>query len=163
MLPLLLSAALAAPPLVPAADLASPGLEVWWREGELLAGVSEQAGRPGVRPLADLAPIALPEDLRGWTRLGADCRGPASALVDLDGLAVLAELAGSEEEPVVQLRSGARVVAAAALGRPARACAIALVQADELPGMEVVVVWRPPEADSPLRGVAVFHVPEIAR
>ena len=76
---------------------------------------------------------------------------------------MVATLTGTPQEPVVELRSGERVVAAAPVGRPARACDIAVLQADDLPGLEVVVVWRPLEADSPLRGLEVYHVPEIAR
>ena len=163
MLSLLLSVALAAPPLVPAADLASPGLEVWWRDGELLAGVSGQSGRPGVRPLVDLAPIALPQDLSGWTRIGAICRTNPTATATLGELPVVATLTGTPQEPVIELRAGERIVASAAVGRPARACDIAVLQADSLPGLEVVVVWKPLEADSPLRGLEVYHVPEIAR
>lgn len=163
MFTLLLPVALAAPPLVSAADLAAPGLEVWWREGELLAGVSAEPGRTGMRPLADLAPFALPQDLSAWTRIGARCDRPATTTASLDGLSVVGEVVGTPQEPVVQLRAGARIVAAGALGRPAKACEIRVVQADSLPGLEVVVVWRPLEADSDLWGVAVYHVPEIAR
>lgn len=163
MLSLLLSVAFAAPPLVQAADLASPGLEVWWREGELLAGVSGQAGRPGVRPLVDLAPIALPQDLSGWTRIGATCKPSPTAAATLGDLAVVAALTGTPQEPVVELRAGERIVASAAVGRPARACDIAVLQADTLPGLEVVVVWMPLDPDSSLRGLQVYHVPEIAR
>lgn len=158
-----LTSALAAPPLVPAADLAGDGLEVWWREGELLAGVGERPDRRGVRPLADLAPIELPSDLSGWRRIGANCHPNANADATLGELPVVAELAGSSDEPVVQIRAGARVVASAALGRPARSCDIAVVQADGLPGLEVIVVWRPASEDETLRGVTVYHIPEIAR
>lgn len=160
---LTLALALAAPPLVPAADLAGPGLAVWWREGDLLVGAPQTPGRSGIRPLVDLAPMELPADLSGWKQLGARCRPNPTATVELSELPVVAELVGTPEEPVVQLRTGGRVVSSAALGRPARACEIAVAQADELPGLEVIVVWRPLDEADDLRGVAVYHIPEIAR
>ncbi len=163
MLLFALSVVLAAPPLVPAADFAGPGLEVWWREGDLLAGASERPGRPGVRPLADLAPLELPADLSTWRQIGASCRANATATATLGELPVVAQLAGTPDEPIVELRSGARVVASASLGRPASACEIAVLQADRLPGLEVIVVWRPADETDDLRGVAVYHIPEIAR
>lgn len=158
-----LASALAAPPLVSAADVASPGLEVWWREGELLAGVTRQAGRPGMRPLVDLAPIALPQDLSGWTPVGARCEGRPSDDGEIEGVPVIAEVVGTPDDPVVQLRDGRRIVATSELGRPAQVCGLRLVQADTLPGLELVVVWRPVNEDSDLRGVTVYHVPDMAR
>ncbi|MEC8422945.1 MAG: hypothetical protein VX000_04145, partial [Myxococcota bacterium] len=55
--------ALAAPPLVVAADEAEPGLRAWWRTGELIVAPAEGDPRPGVRPLEGTAPAALPPDL----------------------------------------------------------------------------------------------------
>lgn len=160
---LTLSLALAAPPLVSAVDVASPGLEVWWREGELLAGATQQPGRPGVRPLVDLAPIALPSDLSGWTPIGARCDTGATDEGTLDGLPVVVEVAGNDDDPILQVRDGHRIVATSDLGRPARVCAVRLVQADDLPGLELVVVWRPLDKESPVRGLTVYHVPDMAR
>ena len=158
-----LSVALAAPPLVSAADVASPGLEVWWREGELLAGATQQPGRPGVRPLVDLAPIALPSDLSGWTPMGTRCDEVPTDDGELDGLPVVAEVVGTRDDPVLQIRADYRIVATSELGRPAHICTVRLVQADELPGLELVVVWRPLDRESPLRGLTVYHVPDMAR
>lgn len=163
MLLLFLSSALAVPPLVVAADLASPGLEVWWREGELLAGATEQPGRPGLRPLADLAPVALPADLSGWTRLGDPCPGNARDRAILHEATVDADVVGDSQAPVIRLHEGSRLVASAALGRPASVCAVRVVQADDLPGQEIVVVWRPLDRDSELRGLVVYHIPDSAR
>lgn len=163
MLLLFLNTALAVPPaLVPAADVAQPGLEVYWREGELLAGVPSKAGRPGVRPLADPTPMQMPADLVGWTPIGPSCGGGPSPVADLDGLKVQASLAGTADAPEVELRAGPRVIASYPLGRPARPCALAVVQADDLPGLEVLVVWRPIEDDE-LRGLRVFRIPDTAR
>lgn len=163
MLLLLLHTALAVPPaLVPAADLVQPGLEVWWREGELLAGVPSKEGRPGVRPLADPTPMQMPANLSEWTAIGQVCREGPSPVVEMDALKVQASLGGTPEVPEVELRAGARVIASYPLGRPARPCALAVVQADELPGLEIVVVWRPPDDDA-LRGLRIFHIPDTAR
>lgn len=163
MLLLVLSIAFAAPALVQAADVAGPGLEIWWREGELLAGATTQPGRPGLRPLANLVPVALPLDLSSWTRLGDPCVAGATDQANLEGVAVQAEATGDLTAPVIRLRAGNRLVASAALGRPAHICAIRVVQADSLPGQEIVVVWRPPEADTDLRGMVVYHIPDVAR
>lgn len=163
MLLLFLSTAFAVPPLVQAADLAAPGMEVWWREGELLAGEPTQPGRPGLRPLSDLAPLALPVDLTGWTPLGDPCVPGATDHAMLDTVAVDADVIGDKEAPVIRLRAGQRLVASAALGRPAHICALRVVQADALPGLEIIVVWRPLEEDANLRGLVVYHIPDAAR
>ena len=160
---LTLSLALAAPPLVSAADVAAPGLEVWWREGELLAGATAQPGRPGFRPLTDLAPIALPPDLSGWTPVGARCEAQPRDEGSVGALAVVTEVAGTDDDPILQIRADRRIVAASELGRPAKICALRLVQADTMPGLELVVVWRPLDESSDLRGVTVYHVPEMVR
>lgn len=160
---LTLSLALAAPPLVSAADVAAPGLEVWWRDGELLAGATSQPGRPGFRPLVDLAPFALPPDLSGWSPVGARCEPTARDAGSLADLAVVAEVVGDPNDPIVQVRADRRIVASSELGRPARVCGLRLVQADTMPGLEVIVVWRPLDEASDLRGLTVYHVPDMAR
>lgn len=163
MLSLLISTAFAVSPLILAADMAAPDLEVWWRDGEILAGSPGREGRPGVRPLVDIAPIAMPRDLGAFTQLGRGCAGPLGATFKLDALEVEAEMAGTPEEPVIQLRAGQRLLAASGLQRPMHVCAVHVVQADALPGLEVVVVWQPPENLSNLGGLTVFHIPDLAR
>lgn len=163
MLLLLLLRALAATPLVPAADVADKGLQFWWRDGELIAGLPEQPGRPAVRPLVDPAPVNLPQDLTGWTRIGASCPGLATAEFELGDQAAIAEVIGGKESPLVQIRIGPRVLAQYPLGRPAEVCEVRVDQADSLPGPEVLVAWRPPETSDPLRGLRVFHVPDGLR
>lgn len=170
LLPLLFSfflssVAVAAPPLVPAADVADVELRAWWRAGELVVGMPDQAGRPGLRPLESLAPTVLPDDLDDWAAVGDSCVTRPESRGDLDGQRVVAKVTASAEGPVIQLLSGKTLLAENALGRPARVCEILLAEADALPGPEVVVAWRMElGADQgELRGVTVYRVPETAR
>lgn len=152
----LISTAQAVPPLVPAVDVAERGLGAWWREGDLLVGVADVPGRPGIRPLAGSTPVELPADLSGWEPIGESCRSPVEVTAQVNGHEVMAEVAGTWEWPVVRLWSGGRVVAQNALGRPAQACDIRIVQADDIPGPEIVVAWRLTRAavDAAARSVA---------
>lgn len=156
---------LATPPLVPAADVADLELRAWWREGELVVGMPDQAGRPGMRPLESLAPIVLPDDLTGWAAVGEACVTRPESRADLEGQRVVARVTTAGEGPVIQLLAGRQVLAENALGRPARVCEVLLAQADALPGPEVIVAWRMELAkDGPeLRGLTVYRVPETAR
>lgn len=163
MLPLLLPCALALAPLVPAADVADKGLQFWWRPGELYAGLPDQPGRPAVRPLEDPAPLSLPADLSGWTRLGAACPGVGRVSFELGEIEATAEVVGTPDSPMVQVRAGPRLLAQHPLGRPAEICEVRVAQADALPGLEVLIAWRPPEASDTLRGLRVFHLPEALR
>jgi len=161
---LLLLTALAAPPLMPAADVAEPGLQAWWKQGELLLGHPEQEGRPGLKPLVNLNPVVLPEDLAGWVRLGESCVPRPESSREVEGERLTASVTASTEGPVVQVLSGERVVAQNALGRPAQVCEVLLAEADAIPGPEVIVAWRMELAgQADLRGITVFRVPETAR
>jgi hypothetical protein len=179
---LLAPAAHAAPPLVPAADVADPDLQVYWRDGELLLGMPLRSDRPALRPLVDLAPSTLPDDLSGYRRLGEACDAVPRATATLDGNPVVAEIGGSLEAPTIVLKGGPVVLAQNKLGRPVVPCTIDIVQADAVPGLEVVVTWRtgvagPDAADaaaatptaqpappsSEARGVFVFRIPDTAR
>ena len=162
MLPLLFDIAFA-PPLIPAADIADSALQIWWRDGDLLAGLPDKPGRPGVRPLIDPAPLALPADLSDWTLLGEPCANAPSPAVRIGDLEVTASVAGVQDTPLVQLKSGARVISAYPLGRPAMVCGVLVAQADNLPGLELIVVWRSLEEGDALRGLRVFHIPEGLR
>lgn len=159
------SPAAAAPPLMPAADVADEGLRAWWRQGELVVGKPDQPGRPGLRPLASLAPTVLPDDLPTWATIGEDCVPRPESQADLEGQRVTARVLATAEGPVIQLLSGEQVLAENALGRPARVCEVLLAEADALPGLEVIVAWRMERAPGPgeLRGLTVYRVPETAR
>ena len=180
----MVAAAPAAPPLIPAADVAEPALMAWWREGDLLVGVPTREGRPGLRPLVSLAPVALPASFDGWTPIGESCEPDPTADAVIDGQTVTAEVEGPLEAPLVVLRSDDRVLASNVLSRPVRACDLRIAQADDLPGLEVIVAWRqgvvgpdegappapgavgpnaPPDAPDALRGIIVYHIPETAR
>lgn len=164
LLPLLLPGwASALAPLVPAADVAEPGLVAWWKPGDLLVGHPDQEGRPGMRPLVSLVPLVLPTDLNGYTRLGGACVAqPESARV-IGGRRLRATVTASAEGPVVQVLSGDRLLAVNALGRPALVCEVLLGDADSLPGPEVVVAWRMELSEGELWGVTVYRLPEAAR
>lgn len=159
-----LSVALAALPLMPAADVAEPGLQAWWRPGELLLGHPDQEGRPGIKPLVGLTPLVLPEDLTAWVRLGETCVSRPESSREIDGSRLTASVTASAEGPVVQVQSGDRVVAQNALGRPAQVCEVLLADADTIPGPEVIVAWRMElTGQAELRGYTVYRVPETAR
>ena len=171
MLPLLLllaRLALAEPPLISVADVADPRLEVWWREGDLLVTLPTATGRTGLRPLQDRTPVDLPAELQGWKRVDSPCQPNPGASARIDDQVVTAEVIGDAADPVVRLRAGDAVLASHALGRPARTCAVLLLQADTTPMPELVVVW---ELDTTatdgtattIRGVRAFTIPDTAR
>ena len=163
MVLLLLATALAAPPLIRAAEVAEEGLRVWIRQDNLLVGVPSDPDRPGLRPLVSMAPIKLPPNLTEETALGHPCEDQSEEVGLLQGEKVVVAVRGPPDRPLVQLHSEGRLLAENVLGRPARVCAVRLVQVDDMPGPEVVVVWRPRNEDAPVRGVSVFHIPETAR
>jgi len=162
-LPLILLAgsllAHAVPPLMPATDVAQLGLVGWWREGELLVGVPQVEGRPGVRPLVSTTPTALPTDLSGWEPVGHTCQAPPRGLASVRGLPMEGVVLGDEKTPVIALIQGDRIMAQNTLGRPALVCEIRIVQADKLPGLELVVAWRT-QREAGIQGITVFRIPE---
>ncbi|NOY25449.1 MAG: hypothetical protein GXP62_06205 [Oligoflexia bacterium] len=155
----------ATPPLVPAADVAEVGLHAWWRSGELVMGLPDREGRPGLRPLDSLVPVVLPDDLHEWAAVGETCVTRPESGGEIDGQRVLAKVRATAQGPVIELLAGDQVLAENALGRPAQVCEVLLVQADKLPGLEVIVAWRMELGpDQPgLRGLTVYRVPETAR
>jgi len=163
-LPLSLLAAVtradAMPPLMPAADVAQADLVGWWREGELLVGVPTAPNRPGMRPLTSLTPMPLPSDLSGWEPVGHTCLDTPRGVASIGDRPVEGVVDDSANHPVVKLIQGERVVAQNALGRPAKICDIRIVEADSLPGLELIIAWRSPGEDDAMRGITVFHVPE---
>lgn len=150
-------------PLVMAADAASPDLEGWWRPGELVLRSGGATASHAVRPLLGPDPVPAPRDLHAWSPvLPPTCPGPSPvrAVQGTPPSGVDLHLEGEAEALLVQLDVGGVVRAVAALGRPARACALWLVQADRLPGLEVMLAWETP--DGAHRGLTVWHVPEAA-
>ena len=162
---LLLSQAAAAPPLLVAADIGEAGMMVWWRDGDLLAGSTTTDGRPGVRPLAQGQPLALPADLSGWKPLGQRCDDTPSAQATIDGNTVTVSIVTDPTaQQIVRLTTGEVTLAENTLGRPAKICSVHIGQADALPGQEVLVTWRLGEDPaSTINGLTVFRIPETAR
>ena len=148
------------PPLMPAADVAQAELVGWWREGELLVGVPTAPDRPGMRPLTSLAPMPLPTDLSGWEPIGHSCAEHPRGVAAIEDSPVEGRVGGTDDHPVVELIRGDRVVARNALGRPAEICEIRIVQADSLPGLELIIAWRAPGKGPSIQGITVFHIPE---
>lgn len=149
-------------PLLPAADVADVGLKAWWRAGELVVGMPDQPGQPGLRPLVSLEPTALPADLSAWAAVGEHCVTDPESRGLVGGSPYKARVVGSGEGPVVQLLRQDEVVAANALGRPARVCEVLLAEADALPGLELVVAWRMElgTEGQELLGITVYRIPE---
>ena len=73
-----------------------------------------------------------------------------------------AELSGPPGEQVLRLLQGERLVASRQVGRPVEGCELRLVQADGLPGLEILLSWRFGEAPDRIAGLMVFRVPESA-
>ena len=147
------------PPLMPAADVAQVGLVAWWRQGELLVGIPDSDERPGMRPLVNPTPTPLPGDLSGWEPVGHSCQDMPHAVALVGQHPVEGVVLGDDAQPIIALVQGDRVLAQNTLGRPAQVCEIRIVQADQLPGMELVVAWR--TADKPpVSGITVFRIPE---
>jgi hypothetical protein len=160
-LPLMLlsGAAHATPPLMPATDVAQVGLVGWWRTGELLVGIPDAPDRPGMRPLVSTTPAPLPGDLSSWEPVGHSCEDPPRGVAAIGSNAVEGVVLGDEVQPVIALMQGDRIVAQNALGHPATVCEIRIVQADKLPGLELVVAWRM-TGEAPVQGITVFRIPE---
>jgi len=159
---LMAGAAHAVPPLMPATDVAQVGLVAWWRQGELLVGIPDAEDRPGMHPLVNNMPTPLPGDLSSWEPVGHTCDDHPRGVAAIGDAAVEAVVLGDAVQPVIALMQGERVIAQNALGRPAQVCEIRIVQADKLPGLELVVAWRT-EGDTPIQGITVFRIPEALR
>jgi hypothetical protein len=158
--------AVAAPPLLRAADMGEPGMQVWWQANDLLAGNPDAEGRPGLRPLVADSRLSLPVDLSAWSRIGETCTDEPSAQGTLHGVAVkVTVVTDPTAQQVVRLVTGETVLAENTLGRPATVCSIHLVEADNLPGPEILISWRlAAGTDEPMiQGLTVFRVPETAR
>ena len=156
---LLLPPALAAPPLLLAADIGEPGLRIWWRSGELLVGNTEQSDRPGLKPLVSDAPMVLPADLTGWSPVGETCQDPPRATLLHKGQSIVASVVTDPaEQQWVRLTAGDRVIAENTLGRPVSVCEIRVVDADLIPGPEVLIAWRFED----ISGLTVFRIPDTA-
>jgi len=153
------TSAQALPPLVPAADLAQNGLQAWWKPGELMVGMPNEHGRPGMRPLVDLHPKLMPENQTGWTLLGESCPTPTHIDGVFCGHRLRAEVAGDALHPTLRLLIEGRAVAENLLGRPALICDLHIGEADSVVGPELIVSWRPSK-DSPMRGYTVYRIPE---
>jgi hypothetical protein len=150
----------AIPPLMPAADAAQPGLHAWWREGELLLGVPSAAERPAMRPLVDLAHFTLPTDFSGWEPIGKTCQADPRASAALEQVPIECTVTGTAIHPVIRLVQGTRVLAESALGRPAKVCEIRIVQADDMPGLELIVAWQMGKGETQVNGFNIFRIPE---
>ena len=152
----LILSAEALPPLVSAADIAQPNVVAFHRHGEFWVGAPNQPGRPGLRPLDDLQPRTLPSNLDDYSLLGNTCTNPPTDNALFGGLPVTATVSGDTLHPVIRLHQEGRPIAQSLLGRPAAVCSLHLIEADSVPGPELVVVWDLPT----VRGYTVYRVPE---
>ncbi len=78
----------------------------------------------------------------------------------INDVPVEGRIGGTPAHPVVELHQSNRVVARNLLGRPADVCEIRIVQADAIPGLELIVAWRTSSSGKPVQGITVFRVPE---
>ena len=146
----------ALPPLVTAADIAQPGLQAYVKPGEFWVGMPENDARPGLRPLVDLKPRVLPLHLDAFTAVGATCQTTPTDTSSFGGLPLTASVGGDSIHPTIRVELEERPIAESLLGRPATICSVHLVQADEMPGPELIVAWR----IEAVRGFTVYRVPE---
>ena len=146
----------ALPPLVTAADIAQPGLQAYVKPGEFWVGIPDDEGRPGLRPLVDLKPRVLPMQLDAFTTIGSTCQPAPTDTSTFGGLPLRATVGGDAIHPTVRVELQERPIAESLLGRPATICSLHLVQADEMPGPELIVAWR----FEAVRGFTVYRVPE---
>ena len=170
----------AAYPLLITVDMADEGLEVWWKEGEILIG-SVESGR-AIHPLnksnGSQGTVPIP-DLKDWTQLGASCElkpvvaplqqmtprevvHPDDDKKDSGDVRVTVDLDSKDPSALanVQLFHGDMLVAENAIPRPVNICSLHLVNADATEGNEIVVTWG---LGKKIRGVTIFVIPEVVR
>jgi len=153
----------ALPPLEVLHTTAAEELHVWWRAGELMVAQSKAPGSAVRWPLDPGRSGQLPAVLVGWTPFGQTCSTPPEARTTLDGAPAVARVEGSAELPVITLSRDGTRVAQGPLGQPATVCALTLVEADAVPGPELLVLWRMDGPARTLRGLTVMRVPQTAR
>ena len=151
--------ATALPPLVPAVDVAQEHLQIWWQPGDLMVGMPDEKGRPGMRPLVDLQPRTMPKSQDDWTAIGEKCSSTQKIEAHFCGHPIQAEVSGDALHPRLRLLIDGRAVAENLLGRPAVICALHIGEADGVVGPELIVSCRPDKASS-LRGLTVYRIPE---
>jgi hypothetical protein len=149
----------AVPPLVQAVEVADQGLSGWWKEGDFLVGRPDDPARPAMRPLLGPGETTLPQSLTGWTPLGETCEATPKAQGAWGELPLEARIEPSPSLPIVSVYASDRLVSQQALTKPVTVCAVVMVQADAVPGPEVIVAWRMDQ----VHGFTVFHVPEAVR
>ncbi len=149
----------AAQPLTPAGELAAATVEVWWRRGDLLLVTEGPDGREARRPLANEAVHPAPASLQGWKRIGESCENRSQTTFTLLDRPAIATVGGDASIPAVTIHREGLLVAHAPLGQPAQPCTITVVEADALPGLEVIVTWGLGD----IHGVSVFRLPELAQ
>jgi hypothetical protein len=150
----------AVPPLVPATDVAQPDLQAWWKPGDFIVGVSEAAGQPAMRPLVNLMPIVLPSNIDTYEKLGIQCQETVHASGNYGGHPIEGTVSGDSMNPRIQVMREGRLIAENLLGRPASICEIRLVQADNVPGLELIVAWQIVTDSNPIQGFTVYRIPE---
>lgn len=151
--------AAALPPLITAADVAQPNLQAFWKPGVLWIGMPDKEGRPGIRPLVDTSPMVLPPSLEEWTAIGETCDRPPETQARFGGHPIEAIITGDEMHPIVRIIRNGRPIADSLLGRPATVCELRIVEADDLPGPELIAAWRT-DGPNPVRGYTVYRIPE---
>ncbi len=167
-LPLLIqlctNSAHAAPPLVLVGSVAAPQLRTWWRPGELLVASSSQAGAPAFDPLRPGWQTPLPDSMQGWNPLGATCSQPPKGKGQVGQQTAEVRLSpNSSGNPILSLYIGEQLVARGLLDQPVEICSLSLVEADALPGPEILAFWRLSRPGAPLEGLSIFRVPETAQ
>lgn len=153
-------AALAIPPLLPAADIAQPDLQAWWKHGDFIVAVPDSPSKQAMRPLVSPAPIILPSALGTYERLGVQCQDPPQATGIYGGIPIVGVISGDSMNPRVQVLRNGRPIAENLLGRPAAICEMRLVQADTVPGLELIVGWQINTEFKPIKGFTIYRIPE---
>lgn len=152
----LIQPAHALPPLVTVADIAQPGLHAYVKPGEFWVGMPGDDARPGLRPLVDLKPRVLPLQLDSFTTIGSTCQTNPTDTSIFGGMPLTATVGGDAIHPTVRVELKERPIAESLLGRPATICSVHLVEADAMPGPELIVSWQ----IAAVRGFTVYRVPE---
>ena len=117
--------------------------------------------RPAIRPLAGLAPVQLPDDMSDWNQLGPECKTTLRMNFEWEGQSAHAIWVASTDSASVDITVNDLSVATAQLGRPLVPCNIVATNADDLPGLELLLLWNSPGTNEPVFGLTVFRLPPL--
>jgi len=144
--------ATASVPLVMELNMVGENLRFWWKTGHFVTGNNDKYLQPLTQKESNQPPTG-PE----WIEMGKSCPKQTTIKATLGKSSVKIKASNFKAGTRIQMFRKKMLVAENVIAHPMDICSMHLLQADELIGPELIILWKLRKSAN---GLTIFRIPE---